>query len=409
MIPRALETIAFSSAWGRQMRFITGPRQSGKTTLARAFLKAHGDRAFYYNWEDRSLKLRFIRDSAFLQGDLLAAGGRKKKRWVCYDEIHKLSRWKNILKAHFDAHEGNVHFIVTGSARLDLFRRAGDSLTGRYFPFRLFPLNLFEITRQPHRSLPFNNLARSFIERQVSDSRKSDQESMETLLTFGGFPEPFLKASTRFLTLWHRNYLERLIKGDLRDLTRIEDLDHIATLVTLLPERIGNPLSLNSLRNDLLVSYDAVQNYLRALRLSYFVFELPAYSKKINRAIKKEKKIYFHDWSLVPDEGRRFENYVACELLSWFSAWHDAGRGSFELCYVRRRDGKECDFLVLKDSRPWLLLEAKLRSGPMDSHLYYFANALGGIPLVQLVRESGVLHVGDENDYSISASRFLSA
>lgn len=408
MIRRILQATAFASEWGRQMRFVAGPRQSGKTTLAKTFLREQGDEAFYYNWDDRGLRTRYHQGADFLKEDLLAFGG-KKKRWVCYDEIHKMPKWKNILKFHFDTHEKNVSFIITGSARLDFFRRSGDSLTGRYFLFHLFPFNLFELTRKSRETLNDRSSSRDFVEDRIAHSARQDQTTMETLLAFGGFPEPFLKASGPFQRIWHRDYLDRLVREDLRDLTRLGELENVAALVSLLPERIGSPLSVNSLREDLAVSHKTLQNYLQALKLCYFIFEVPAYHKKIARTLKKEKKIYFHDWSFIPEEGPRFENYVAAELLSWLSLWHDSGRANFDLRYLRTREGKECDFLILRNAAPWLLVEAKLQAQPTPSYLMNFAKALGGIPMVQVVREEGVLRVGRQGEYCVSASRFFSA
>ena len=391
------------------MRFIAGPRQSGKTTLAREFLKERGDGVFYYNWDERELRTRFHRGEDFLKKDLLRTGGRKK-RWVCYDEIHKMPRWKDILKGHFDANEGKIQFVVTGSARLDLFRRSGDSLAGRYFLFHLFPFNLFEVTRKSKQALEFVASARQFVESRFTESRsKAEEAGFETLLRFGGFPEPFLKADERFQRIWHRGYLDRLVREDLRDLTKIGSLENVAALVSLLPGRVGNPLSLNSLRGDLSVSHETIQNYLQALRLCYFIFDVPVYARKINRSLKKEKKIYFHDWSFVEEEGRRFENYVAAEILSWTSLWSDSGLGDFSFRYLRTREGKECDFLILKQEEPWLLLEAKLQAQPLAAHLYRFSETLGRIPVVQIVRENGVLRVGSNGDYTVSASRFFRA
>ncbi len=408
MISRLLSPVVFSPHWGRQMRFIAGPRQGGKTTLAKEFLRRQKDEALYYNWDERELRTKFHQGDAFLKEDLVKAGGRRR-HWVCYDEIHKMPQWKNILKADFDAHEDRARFVVTGSARLDLFRRAGDSLAGRYFLFHLFPFNLFELTRKAAEALKFHSLARTFVEDRMARSHKEDQARFETLFRFGGFPEPFLKASARFLQIWHRGYMDRLIREDLRDLTRIGELENVASLVTLLPERVGSPLSINSLRGDLAVSHETVQNYLQALKLCYFVFEISVHTQKINRSLRKEKKVYFHDWSFVTGEAKRFENYVAAELLSWVSLWSDSGIGEFSLRYVRTREGKECDFLILRGSQPWLLIEAKLQPQPLPRHFRRFAESLGKIPVVQVVREKGIARLGAQNDFYLSASRFFSA
>ena len=408
MIERTLSESIFSPQWGRQMRFIAGPRQSGKTTLAKEWLKSQGDLAFYYNWDDRALRSRFHHQHDFLKEDFLKAG-TQKRHWVCYDEIHKMPGWKNILKAHFDAHEENTHFVITGSARLDLFRRSGDSLAGRYFLFHLFPLNLFELSRKSKQKLEFHSSAQAFIESRIARREKETQSNFEGLFHFGGFPEPFLKGEDSFLKVWHRGYMDRLVREDLRDLTRIGSLENVAALMALLPARVGSPLSLNSLREDLGVSHETVQNYLRALKLCYFIFEVPVYSKKISRSIKKEKKFYFHDWSFIPEEAARFENYAAAELSNWISVWHDAGVGDFSLHYLRNREGKECDFLIVKDGAPWFLVETKLKDREIHSSLPYFSRALGNLPAVQLVRQKGVLQASPDGIYCVSASRFFGA
>ncbi len=391
------------------MRFIAGPRQCGKTTMAQAYLKSCGDQRFYYNWDDRSLRMKYARGHDFLKEDLLAQEKQKQKNWVCFDEIHKMPKWKNILKGIFDTYQSKLRFIVTGSARLDLFRRSGDSLTGRYFLFRLFPINLFELTRKPNQELKHHSSAETWVEDQIATTQKSDQETMEKLLRFGGFPEPLLKGKESFSRIWHRDYLDTVIRDELRDLTKIGDLENVAVVTTLLPERVGSPLSLNSLRQDISVAHETISNYIKALKLCYFIFEVPVHSKKIHRSIKKEKKVYFYDCSLVLEESKRFENYIAVELFSRIAVWHDAGIGNFALCYVRQRDGKECDFLILKDNKPWCLIEVKLQPEPTPSHHIHFSQQLGNIPIVQLVQKEGVLQIGNHKDYQVSASRFLSA
>lgn len=409
MIERLLTPMACASRWGRQMRFIAGPRQSGKTTAAKTHLKDQNDIRYYYNWDVLQIKSEHRREIDFIKRDLLSSKGGQKIHWVCFDEIHKMPKWKNILKSYFDAYEDRIRFIVTGSARLDLFRRSGDSLAGRYFLFHLFPLNLFELTRTAKDELKPRSLAEEFIESRLSGAGKGSQRALEDLLTFSGFPEPFLHADSAFLKRWRLENVDRSIREDLRDLTQIRDLETVSKLVALLPERIGNPLSINSLRNILEVSHETVQNYLRSLKLTYVLFELPVYSARISRAIKKEKKVYFFDWTRVEDPGARFENYVAVELLSWTTLWQDAGLGTFELNYIKTRDGRECDFLVVRDKKPWLLLEAKLKDQDIPSHLHTFSANIGGVPMVQLVQEDNALRVGRNKDYRVSASRFFGA
>ncbi|MBI2500468.1 MAG: ATP-binding protein [Deltaproteobacteria bacterium] len=384
------------------MRFVAGPRQVGKTTLARSFLESKKSGIFYYNWDQRTLRTHFKKDPHFFHSDVL----KEKKQgetWICFDEIHKYPKWKNILKDLFDSFEDRYHFIVTGSARLDLFRRSGDSLSGRYFLFRLLPISLFEMEGRP-LDLPDTD-AKTFIEKNIQD--REHASDLEQLLQFGGFPEPLFKANEVFSSHWREEYLESLLKEDLRDLTKIHELENVASFLSLLPERVGSPLSLNAVRENLEVSYTATKNYLQAAFFTYILFQVPPYTQKISRSLKKEKKIYFFDWTNVTDPSKRFENYVAVELKNRVDLWTSATKYKFDLFFVRSRDGRETDFLVTRDAKPYFLVEAKLSSDQIESHNRHHAVVLGNIPLIQLIAKQGVVKAGRDNTYLLSASRFL--
>lgn len=402
MIQRALAAICFDPLFGRQMRFIAGPRQIGKTTMARAFLAAKQSEAFYYNWDKREVRTRYKKDPSFYHSDIL----QKKpgtQPWICFDEIHKYPKWKNILKDTFDSFENRYQFIVTGSARLDLFRKAGDALSGRYFLFRLLPISLFEMLGQA-LSLPQDN-AHDFIENSIQ--KKDHHADFEHLLQFGGFPEPLSRGNAVFSSHWREEYIDSLLKEDLRDLTKIHELENIATFLSLVPSRIGAPLSLNAVREDLEVSYTATKNYLRATILTYLLFRIPPYTKKISRSLKKENKVYFFDWTCVQDPSKRFENYVAVELKNRVELWSAATKYRFDLCFIRSRDGRETDFLVTRDLKPFFLVEAKTASDQVEAHHRHHAQVLGNIPFCQVVQKPGVLMAGKDHCYVISASRFF--
>lgn len=408
MIQRVLEHICFNPQFGRQMRFIAGPRQTGKTTLAKSFLDRAGCSSLYYNWDVRETRARYRENSFFYMEDIYKIQqGKPRIPWVCLDEIHKMPKWKNILKSAFDSAEERISFIVTGSARLEMFHRAGDSLAGRYFLFKLFPLTVFELTHnEKYHSISAPGDAASFIETQLSKTAYH-QDTIETLLNYSGFPEPFMRANRMFNNKWHNNYIDRLIREDLRDLTHIRELEHIADLLTFIPERIGNPLSLNSLKEDMEVSHSAIRTYLKSLELCYVLFFISPYSKKISRSVKKEKKCYLYDWSIIKNEAVRFENYLAVELKVLTELWNDIGESKFELFFVRARDGKETDFLLTKDKSPWLLLEAKLSDEKIDSHHYKHGRELGDIPIVQLVAKPNIAIKEGTSSFCISASRFF--
>jgi len=407
MIERHLDKVCFQEEFGRQMRFISGPRQIGKTTLARSFLRQRNLEQLYFNWDLRAVRDRYIQDPYFFETEVYDAQSKRKPAWVCLDEIHKMPKWKNILKDYFDKFEEKIRFIVTGSARLDWLRKSGDALTGRYFLFHLFPLTLSETAGNPLPRQREDEKAEDFIEKRISRTGY-EQNSLEQLLNYSGFPEPFTKASGRFFKRWQRDTLDQIVREDVRDLTRIIETENVASLVLNLPSRIGSPLSLNALREDIQVSYTAVKNAVSALRLTCVIFLLPPYSRSISRALTKEKKAYFYDWTRCSDPAARFENYVAVELKALAQLWNDSGADRFELYYVRTKDGRETDFLLIRDGKPWCLFEAKLTDGRVETHHLRHAEALGSIPFVQLTQEPNVVKKSRGTFCRLSASRFFS-
>lgn len=407
MINRHLQTICFNEIFGRQMRFISGPRQVGKTTIARNFLDSQNLGKLYFNWDLREIKDKYKREPYFFETALYDSKIGENLPWICLDEIHKMPKWKNILKDYFDKFENYCRFIITGSARLDWFRKSGDSLAGRYFFFKLLPLALSEAANKPITLITKEEKAVEFIEKRIS-TVNYEQDTMDQLLNYSGFPEPFIKASDNFHLRWQHDMVDHLIREDVRDLTRIIELENIATLIQLMPERVGSPLSLNALKEDLDVSYTAIKNAISAMQLTYVIFLIPPYSQKIARSIKKEKKCYFYDWSRCKDSAKRFENYVALELKIMLELWNDNGTADFDLFYVRTKDGKETDFLITKNNSPWCFFEAKLKDDPIARHHYKHSSIFNNIPVVQITHENNILKKRDNLFYRVSASRFFS-
>lgn len=406
MIDRQLSKICFSPDFGRQMRFIVGPRQIGKTTLAKDYLEKHSMLDVYFNWDLREIRDKYRNDPYFFETMIYDFSSRKHL-WICFDEIHKMPKWKNILKDYFDKFEKQCSFIITGSARMDWFRKSGDSLAGRYFLFTLFPLSLSELSSNKPVKIETNQTAVDFIEKKISKVFY-EQDSLDQLLNFSGFPEPCVKATSAFHRRWQRDMVDRLVREEIRDLTRIIHVENVATVMNLLPERVGSLLSLNALKEDVGISYNAIKNCISALQLSYAIFLVSPYTHKIARAIKKEKKCYFFDWTRCEDEARQFENFVAVELKSMIERWNDEGVGDYDMAYIRTKEGKESDFLILKSRKPWCLIEVKLQDRPVENHHYKNAKLLGEIPIIQICRENKILKKTQKQVYRVSASRFLS-
>lgn len=387
------------------MRFISGPRQAGKTTLAQVKLDQVKSRELYYLWDRREVKQRFKENELFFTEDALKLG-ISKKHWVCFDEIHKLPKWKNILKAVFDETGDRYNFIVTGSAKLDVIKRAGDSLAGRYFTFHLMPLTLNELSTAARSSSSPPETARHFLD-DVLNRTPVGQGDLDSLLEFSGFPEPFLRASRPFHKKWARNYAETVINEDIGSLTRIVDREYIYDLYSLLPDMVGNPLSQSSLASHLGISPTTVKNYLRRLEDFYLAFSIRPYSKNIKRSLLKAGKYYLYDWTRITTPGERFENFVACEVRARLLLWSDATGDSYQLYYIRNKQKQETDFLIVKNKKPWLLLEAKLSDGSVARHHQETIQAVGNVPFVQVCQAPGVLSLQKKNIYRISANRIF--
>jgi predicted AAA+ superfamily ATPase len=328
----------------RKMVFVAGPRQVGKTTLAKG---VPGAAAGYLNWDVPEHRERILRRE-------LPPG----KLWV-FDEIHKYRSWRGFLKGAFDARPRGQRILVTGSARLDYYRYGGDSLQGRYHMLRLHPFSAAEL-----------------------GLGKADE--LLQLLTLGGFPEPFLSGSQVRSRRWSREYRQRLVREEVAGLERIVDLGNLELLALRLPELVGSPLSINALREDLQVSHKAVANWVDVLERLYALFRVSPFGAPRIRAVKKERKHYHFDWSIVQGDGPRFENLVASHLLKWVHYQQDTLGKDLELRYFRDTDGREVDFVVVERKVPLLLVECKWDDAPPDRGLRYLKARFPDAPAWQL-------------------------
>ena len=198
----------------------------------------------------------------------------------------------------------------------------------------------------------------------------------QALMAVGGFPEPFLGQSEQAAKRWRVNRRDQVLRQDLRDLTQVREVALVEQLVDLLTERVGAPLSMNSLREDLQVHHHTIGTWLEILERLYVVFRVRPYAGSLSRALHKEPKVYFWDWTEVTNPGARFENLVASHLLKYCHWRHDVEGELMELRYVRDREKREVDFLLLKDRQPWVLIEAKLNDLTPSASLYYFKERL---------------------------------
>ena len=336
----------------KKMVLLAGPRQCGKTTLAKILLKKI--KGAYYNWDiDEHKKL--IRTSEL---DL------KAKLWV-FDEIHKYKYWRNWLKGTYDLHRDKHKILVSGSAKLDFYSRGGDSLQGRYYFHRLHPFTLSELL-----DLEVNDLEK-IPEIETNANHNNAKKVLNELLQFGGFPEPFCLAQEQEAARWRLTYSTRLIREDIRDLEKVFDLDKMEVLYEHLPLTVGSVLSINSLREDLEVNFRTVKNWIEIFERNYVCFKVPPLGSIKIKAVKKEHKLYFWDWGFVEKYSARCENLIAMHLLRLCHWICDVYGQKAELRYFRDVRGREVDFIIIKKGKPWIAIEVKESDIDIDPNLKY--------------------------------------
>ncbi len=311
----------------RKMVFMAGPRQSGKTTLAKQLLKIKGENSGerYMTWDSGSDRENIIKENF-----------PTKKGFLVLDEIHKYSNWRQVVKGLYDKRGHELKLLITGSARLDYYRKGGDSLQGRYHFYRLLPLSFKEL-------------------------KVNTEAVLNDLLHFGGFPEPFSMASEKETRRWSREYRMRIINDDLRDLEDVSDISKLEHVVIRLPELVGSPLSINSLREDVQVAHTTIARWLNIMENLYMIFRIYPFGAPKIRAVRKESKHYHFDWTLIDDPGTRFENLVAVHLLKWCYFYQDTEGRNMELRYFRDIDRREVDFVIMENNKPIKFIECKLK------------------------------------------------
>ncbi len=394
-----INTICFQAD---KMALVSGPRQCGKTTMAKLLLKERG-RGEYYNWDEIKFRREWTKDPRLILPKHIS----NIKPIIVLDELHKAKLWKRSLKGLYDTQDNACDILVTGSARLNVYRKGSDSLMGRYYHFRLHPFSVAELLKENFSSAPDNLISSLLNHPKISEKI---QDTLEALYQFGPFPEPLFAANAKTLHLWQRNRIEKVIREDLRDLSNLPELSQIEMLASLLPERASQPLSIKSLSEDLEVAYTTIKRWLNYLNELYYAFTIPPYSKSLVRALKKEKKIYLWDWSEIENKGARFENLIACHLLKYCDYLTDTGVGDFELRHLKNKENQEIDFLILRNKKIFLPIETKYSDEkPSDSwkkFMSHLASPLG----VQLVMKPNVYKIYEYPNYKIlviSAATFL--
>jgi hypothetical protein len=335
----------------KKMVLLAGPRQAGKTTLAKA-IATHFNSSLYLTY-DRIEDRKIILEESWLPSTEL----------LILDEIHKMPDWKNYLKGIFDTRAPHQKILVTGSARLEVFNQVGDSLAGRFFLHRLLPLSPSECTKM------------------------NVDYSVDRFLERGGFPEPFLDDDLTDANRWRLQYVDSLLRVDVLDFENIQNLNAIRLVFELLRERVGSPISYSSVAEDVAISPNTVKKYVDILEALYIVFRVRPYSTNIARSILKEPKIYFYDNGLVKgDVGVQFENLVAVCLLKEVFARIDYEAKNYDLQYLRTKEGQEVDFALTVDNQIKKAIEVKNSDRSLHTGLCHFHTKYG-FPSIQVVKD----------------------
>jgi uncharacterized protein len=334
----------------KKIVLISGPRQVGKTTLAKSICR---DSQSYLSF-DRAEDRKVIQTESW----------SRLKNLTVFDELHKMKNWKRWLKGIYDTDGVRPRILVTGSARFNVYRRTGDSLAGRHFAFRLHPFTVREI------------------------GSKNPEATVNALLKLGGFPEPFLDGRDQFAAKWRKSHFDVILREDLLDLETVRNIKSIEILASLLSERVGSPISYSSLARDLQVAPQTVKRWIEILESLYVVFLVRPYSKNIAKSILKEPKVYFYDTGRVQSgEGGRLENLVATHLLKRNDFLEDTSGETMSLFYVKNKDKHEVDFLTVRNGKTEYLVEVKKSDTEFSKSLLLFSERLKPIQSVQVVQE----------------------
>ena len=360
----------------RQMAFVSGPRQVGKTTTCRHHTDA------YCNWDNLDDREFVLAGPANLAARFGADRLSETIPVALFDELRKFPRWKTFLKGIYDTYGERLRIIVTGSSRMDIYRRGGDSLMGRYFSYRMHP---FSVAETVSCELPDP-------ERVVRPPEAIATTDFEALWIHGGYPEPFLKRDSRFSRRWQSLRLKQLVREEVRDLTQVQQLDQMEMLVRRLAHGSARQLVYSNLAREVRVSVDTIRRWIAALCDFHLGFLVRPWFRNISRSLRKEPKWYLRDWASIEDVGDKAETFVACHLLKAVEGWNDMGLGRFDLGYLRDKEKREIDFLVARDGKPWFLAEVKYREESLSRTLQYYQEQVNAPFAFQVVVDAAYVN-----------------
>jgi len=373
-----------------------GARQVGKTTLSR-LIADDFKHSTYLNWDIDEHRELILSGQKFIE-QIFPTNIIGPKPLIIFDELHKYKNWKNFIKGFFDLYKDQYKIIVTGSAHLNIFQKGGDSLMGRYIPYTVHPFSIGELNPNP-------------IEHLFKKPNLILDQDATALFNFGGFPNPFLTRDQQLYNQWKRTRRAQLFREDVRDLTNVHEISQLELCAQILGYQSGCILNRAIIAKKLQVSIQTIGRWIDILNQFYYAFTIKPWSKNIPHSLIKEPKIYLYDWSLVSDEGARFENLVACHFKKSVDFWNENGLGEFELYFLRDKRQREVDFLITRDQQPWIMVEAKSTNQSLTPAVYYYQEHLQTPFAFQVIKNLDYVDVdcfSKEGIFVVPAKTFLS-
>jgi predicted AAA+ superfamily ATPase len=340
------------------MFFLVGPRQVGKTTIAKK-IQTKFQKSVYLNFDSVKDRQLILSGQSFIEDIFPLNILTDSQPLVIFDEIHKHKDWKNYIKGFYDLYRNHYKIIVTGSTRLDVFQSGGDSLMGRYFQYNIHPFSVSELISAENSVF-------------LKDPSELSSEKFDKLFKYGGFPDPYNNTSDQYYNMWQSTRFKQLIHEEIRSIANIQEIYLLEVLSEILKSRAGQLLNSSNLAKQVGVTSQTVSRWTSILDRFYYCFMVRPWSKNVTRSLTKDPKIYLWDWSLIEDEGQKVENFIASHLLKFVNFYSDIGLGRFDFFYLRDIDKKEVDFLIVRDNKPFMIIESKSSETKLSKSIEHF-------------------------------------
>ncbi|MBF0478994.1 MAG: ATP-binding protein [Candidatus Omnitrophica bacterium] len=389
MIERVITKIIKKAAKNFPAVVLTGPRQSGKTTLLKNILKSTHT---YINLEDPDMRMRAREDPKLFLSNFSGP--------QILDEIQYVPELLPYIKSSIDNNRAPGHWFLTGSQNFKLMKGVSESLAGRAAVLSLLPFSFNESSGLGKSALDMAGLLKSLKIRGESVPGKSD---IGSILRRGGYPEPCSNKKVD-INIWCSSYVSTYFERDIRNLSQIGDLGEFERFVRVCAARTGQILNLSEMAKEIGISVPTAKKWLSLLETGYQVLLLYPYYKNIGKRLIKSPKLYFTDTALVcyllgiksndvllngPSFPAIFETFVVVDFWKRFLNAGDMG----SLFYLRTRDGFEVD-LVIESGQELFLFEIKSGGTITGKHA---ATLMKAGREIKNVKECAIVSRSDKN------------